>query len=98
MREPREAECLAVLHEVGPVLEETLRIARSAPLVGSNNIVEGPLTWRFFDRKSLKTGSGMVIIKYYRIHQVLCISIDNRGHITKNLCSNILERYYMPTI
>uniref|UniRef100_A0A915CHH7 Mediator of RNA polymerase II transcription subunit 13 n=1 Tax=Parascaris univalens TaxID=6257 RepID=A0A915CHH7_PARUN len=59
MREPREAECLAVLQEVGPVLEETLRIARSAPLVGSNNIVEGPLTWRFFDRKSLKTGSGM---------------------------------------
>ncbi|VDK47658.1 unnamed protein product [Anisakis simplex] len=59
MREPRESECLAVLNEVAPILEETLRIARSAPLVGTNNIVEGPLTWRFFDRKSLKTGSGM---------------------------------------
>ncbi|MFH4976590.1 hypothetical protein AB6A40_003299 [Gnathostoma spinigerum] len=58
MREPREAECLAVLEEVGPILEETLRVARSAPLYSSNNIVEGPLTWRHFDRKSLKTGCG----------------------------------------
>lgn len=60
MREPREAECMAVLQEVGPILEESLRIARSSPLFGSNNIVEGPLTWRFFDRKSVKSGT-MVI-------------------------------------
>lgn len=60
MREPRESECMAILQEIGPVLEESLRIARSSPLFGSNNIVEGPLTWRFFDRKSLKAGGGVV--------------------------------------
>lgn len=67
MYEPREAECLAVLHEIGPVLEETLRKARSAQMGGSNNIVEGPLTWRHFDRKSLKTGGGIVIFFVYNI-------------------------------
>ena len=65
MFEPREAECLAVLSEIGPVLEETLRKARSAQVGGSNNIVEGPLTWRHFDRKSLKTGN--VMVNFFRI-------------------------------
>lgn len=60
MREPRESECMALLQEIGPILEESLRIARSSPLFGSNNIVEGPLTWRFFDRKALKAAGGMV--------------------------------------
>uniref|UniRef100_A0A0R3RUW1 Mediator of RNA polymerase II transcription subunit 13 n=1 Tax=Elaeophora elaphi TaxID=1147741 RepID=A0A0R3RUW1_9BILA len=59
MREPRESECMALLQEIGPILEESLRIARSSPLFGSNNIVEGPLTWRFFDRKALKAAGGM---------------------------------------
>uniref|UniRef100_A0A0R3QPB6 Mediator of RNA polymerase II transcription subunit 13 n=1 Tax=Brugia timori TaxID=42155 RepID=A0A0R3QPB6_9BILA len=58
MREPRESECMALLQEIGPILEESLRIARSSPLFGSNNIVEGPLTWRFFDRKALKAAGG----------------------------------------
>ncbi|VDN07598.1 unnamed protein product [Thelazia callipaeda] len=59
MREPRESECMALLQEIGPILEESLRIARSSPLFGSNNIVEGPLTWRFFDRKALKACGGI---------------------------------------
>lgn len=60
MREPRESECLAALREIAPILEGALRIARSASQYSNNNIVEGPLTWRLFDRKSLKSCGGMV--------------------------------------
>lgn len=53
MLEPKEPECVGAIREIQPFLEEAIRQVRFTK--STNNIVEGPLSWRDFHRKASKT-------------------------------------------
>lgn len=55
VKEPKDSEYMAVLREVLPVLEQSIKQIRGSEFTGRGNIVEGPLTWRQFYKKASKT-------------------------------------------
>ncbi|CAD5217572.1 unnamed protein product [Bursaphelenchus xylophilus] len=71
VKEPKDDEYMSIIRDILPVLETSIKQIRGAELNTRGNLVEGPLTWRQFHKKAIKSGQDDETYKAEQIPQVL---------------------------